>query len=74
MGSADDDDELEPKRPKPVYPVSIPTLAWESRTETLRTKPAPTHDHEPNPQEPNDSQKELPTRFELNEIDQLRER
>ena len=74
MGSADDDDELEPERPKPAYQVSHPTLAWELRTETIRAKPAPTRDREPNPQEPNDSQKALPPRFELNEIDQLRER
>jgi hypothetical protein len=74
MGSADDDDELEPKRPKPTYQVSHPTLAWESRTETIRAKSAPTPDHEPNPQEPNDSHKNLPPRFELKEIDQLRER
>jgi len=73
MGSADDDDEREPKRPKPAYQVSHPTLAWESRTETIRAKPAPTHDHEPNPQEPNDSHNR-PPRFELKEIDQLRER
>ena len=74
MGSADDDDELEPKRPKPAYQVSHPTLPWESRTETIRAKPAPTHDPEPKPQEPKDGQKERPPRFELNEIDQLRER
>ena len=38
MGSADDDDELGPERPKPAYQVSHPTLAWESRTETVRAK------------------------------------
>jgi hypothetical protein len=69
MGSADDDDDLELKRPKPAYPVSHPTLAWEPRTDIMRAR-----EPRPQPQEPNDGQRALRPRFELNEIDQLRGR
>jgi hypothetical protein len=65
MGSADDDDELEPKRPRPVFPVSHLTLAWESRTDIIRATPAPTPEPEPKSQEPNQSQKNIPPRFEI---------